>query len=128
MKLTKPLYTYTKKGFKINYKFEPKDYGTALNCLGMSWLDDKYKLLKTLMITGRHTVILTDSDLIGRNDYIDHMSIHEIVLVITNTPLSPSKKRMQNAYDRIKSSGHKVRLFHTTEMALLYIQKKGTKK
>lgn len=125
MLLGKQLYTLDTDGCTITYSSErPK---TALNILNSGWVDAGYNLAKTLL--KRHRVVVTDQDLLARDDYIDSLSLsHTVVFFHHSGKLSASKKRLKNAQSKLKDLGYRTKFFVSEDALNRYLAKQDGSK
>lgn len=117
----KPIYSGSKGVFSINYtkKFNSKGLSRFLALTGNSWTDKKYNIFLNVM--GLYEVLVTDSDLLGHDQYIDKMNKDQfIVIYFSNLCSSPSKKRLQIAAQKLLTHGFKVKLLNNKEEAEAY--------
>lgn len=142
--ITKQVYGVGDSG-RIDLTYEGGTLGKALNLSGYTWLDYKYNFIKSVI--GKHKVIITDTDLLAHDDYIEVLLNsrrqlgHEIIFVLTSTfsiknPSSPSisflgsntcgasSKRLKKAQEKLTEAGIKTKYFVDHGAAVRYIRKK----
>ncbi len=128
MKLTKALYSFKGGRLQINYDGMTAfsdDY--ALNLIGVSWVDVKYGLLKS--IVKQFDVVVTDSDLLAHDDYLEQIpSSTTIVLYHSGSGISASKLRLKNAKQKLKERGIKHKFFVKETSLKNFLNKKGENK
>jgi len=91
--------------FEINYrKKEIIDYGFA-SFTGLVYSDLKYKLFRDVIFKGVK-IIITDSDLIAHDSYIEVLNDHVIIFVNNEKAKHTcSKLRVKKAYQKLKDLG-----------------------
>lgn len=124
MKTTRPVYEFNKGNLVIHYETETS-WKTALD-IGAAWLDSRYGFLKA--IVSRHDAIITCTDLIACDDYIECLRSSQVVVfyVDKDEKGSASRKRLETAYNKLISQGYLCRFFASKKAALNYISKLET--
>jgi len=141
MKLGTQVYSRPKRGQKcIQVSFNPDTrFSHALNFTGFAYVDCKYGLVKNILNESVCNVVVSDNDLIGRDDYIAVLSKNTTVVLvyqkmteahsmldrISNVAFGgcgASKKRLQNTKARLKNAGIKVKLFTSEQTCLNYLK------
>jgi hypothetical protein len=106
-----------KKGNKrLVIKYDTKDNAlTYIDTIGDMWVDHKYSILKNALRYDRE--IITDSDLIAFDDYIELLKTYKIRvhLVANASSGSASKSRLRNALGRLKAAGIKVKYYASVD-------------
>lgn len=117
MNITKQLYTANDDGgLAINYDFNSS--GQALNLTGFIWVDSKYGFIKKII--GKHMYLITDTDLLSHEDYIDCLTKNHTVIFISK----PGRKRIKRAIELLKSADIKTKYFVNQDALVRYIEKK----
>jgi hypothetical protein len=115
---------------RIIIHYDPKECEhKVLNMLGQGWIDCRFGLTKQALRKGR--IILTDSDLVAHDDYIESLQYCgecTVVLVMKSKHLmAASNKRMQIAADRLRNAGIKIKTFASEISAIKYCTKLESK-
>lgn len=122
MKLTQQVYSATDTGsIKLTYDFGSRDQ--ALNLTGYTWVDAKHLYVRDHLIS-KHQVIVTDTDLIAHDDYINQLSPdHLVVFICDRKPdrTSASRKRIMLAIAKLKSSGIRTKYFVNNDAMERYV-------
>ena len=129
MKLTKPMYTCeNKKSFILTYDFSKSSQEKyALNLLGCGWIDSRFGLIKSLV--KRHTVVVTDSDLLAHDDYLEELELSHIILFVKDsTSVCSSEERLKIAVKKLKSAGILCKYLENMEKTKEYLKEIGEQK
>lgn len=145
MKLGTQVYQKPKAGQKcIQVKVNPDERFThALNLTGYLWLDQKYKIVKNALLESAR-VIVTDTDLLGHDDYIANIHKDCLVIFVFQGPdkklrgpqhllhnignkafggNGASEKRIKTALEKIKQAGIKTKFFKSEKTFLNYLKR-----
>lgn len=84
--------------------------------------DRKYNLIQKCFYT---KIILTDSDLLCHDDYLQFLKDYEITVILyfSNMPHSPSEKRIEKCQAKLKHHGVKTKRVKNRSEGLEYMAK-----
>jgi len=117
-----PIYQADKKG-QFNIKADLNQLrGDFATLIGLTWCDRKYKIF--LNVTSTHKYVVTDSDVIGHDIYLDNYREDQIfVFYHSDLNTSPSKLRVKKAYEKLKNKGFKCKFFASKGTAENYMKR-----
>lgn len=143
MKLGKQLYSVDEseadESKPISLAYTP-EYDTALNLTGYLWSDHKYSFVKNLLVSNpyRHRILVTDTDLLAHDDYMQAMlpNVHLIVFVLSpvgemfngQKTCGASKKRLKQAIAKLNRAGFTTKFFVNKDAANRFIAKQDADK